>query len=255
MNLLQRYGDAKFPSLSYATVRDYCDSADQLKSLCTMNDLKDVQRPWAVKAMIGLMNPGGALLEIGAGEPLVAGVLQSLGWQVTVCDPYDGSGNGPREFERFSKAYPRLEFVRKAFDPTVAEPLRGRVDAIYSISVLEHVQGADLEKLFAGIEIALAPGGISLHCADAVVQGAGAEFHLEQMARILQLQNRLCGVNQEWESCRRSIGELFSAAMDDVEAFFLGPQGHNLWRGSLAYGKFPFRRCISVQFISRKKVN
>jgi len=110
-----------------------------------------------------------------------------------------------------------------------------------------------LEKLFAGIEIALKPGGLSLHCADAVVQGNGADFHAEQMARILQFQNRLAGVEMPWEECVRTIGELIADAMRDLETFFLGPQGHNLWRGAMEYEKFPFRKCISVQFLGRKK--
>ena len=50
MNLTKRYAETKFAPLSYATVRDYCDSADHLKFLCAMNDLKDVQRPWSAKS-------------------------------------------------------------------------------------------------------------------------------------------------------------------------------------------------------------
>ena len=183
MNLVRRYAQTKFPPLSYATVRDYCDSADHLKILGGMNDLKDVQRPWTAKAMLGELKPGGSILEIGAGEPLVASLMQSLGWNVTACDPYDGSGHGPTEYSRYCKMYPRVKIVRSVFDAAVAEPMRGQLDAVYSISVLEHVQGADLEKLFAGIETALKPGGLSLHCADAVVQGNGTEFHIEQMAQ------------------------------------------------------------------------
>jgi glycosyltransferase involved in cell wall biosynthesis len=252
MNLLKRYSQVTFPPLSYATVRDYCDSADNLKFLCTMNDLKDVQRPWSAKALIGQLNRGGTILEIGAGEPLVASLLQSLGWKVIVCDPYDGSGHGPTGYGRYLKAYPKVRIIRSVFDQSVAEPMRGQLDAVYSISVLEHVQAADLEKAFAGIDAALKPGGLSLHCADAVVQGNGAEFHLEQMARILQFQNRLAGTDADWDRCLRSIQDLFAAAMQDLDTFFLGPQGHNQWRGSQPCEKFPFRKCISVQFVTRK---
>ncbi|MGD0387371.1 MAG: methyltransferase domain-containing protein [Tepidisphaeraceae bacterium] len=260
LNPLQRYSQTKFPPLSYATVRDYCDSADHLNFLCTMNDLKDVQRPWSAKALIGQLKPGGTILEIGAGEPRVAALLQSLGWNAIVCDPYDGSGHGPTDYMRYVKAYPNVRIIRSVFDPSIADvegfastPMRGRLDAVYSISVLEHVQAADLEKAFAGIEAALKPGGLSLHCADAVVQGGGAEFHVEQMARILQFQNRLAGDDADWDRSLRSIHELFAAAMQDLDTFFLGPQGHNQWRGSQPFEQFPFRKCISVQFIARKK--
>ncbi|MGD0768125.1 MAG: glycosyltransferase [Tepidisphaeraceae bacterium] len=265
-NLFNRYAQIKFPPLSYATVRDYCDSADNLKFLCTMNDLKDVQRPWTAKALIGQLKPGGTILEIGAGEPLVASLLQSLGWNVVVCDPYDGSGHGPTDYGRYVKAYPNLRIIRSRFDQSVADvegfastvegfastPMRGQLDAVYSISVLGHLPAADLEKAFAGIDAALKPGGLSLHCADAVLQGDGAEFHLEQMARIQQFQNRLAGADADWDRCLRSIHDLFAAAMQDLDTFFLGPQGHNQWRGSQPSEKFPFRKCISVQFVARK---
>jgi glycosyltransferase involved in cell wall biosynthesis len=253
MNLVKRYSETRFPALSYATVRDYCDSSDHLKFLCTMNDLKDVQRPWTVKALIGELKPGGAILEIGAGEPAVASVMQSLGWKVTACDPYDGSGRGPTEYEQYRKAYPNVKIVRGVFNPSVAQPMRGQLDGVYSISVLEHVQGEDLEKAFAAIEMALKPGGLSVHCADTVVQGAGTEFHFEQMARILQFQKRLAGEDDGWDACLRGVQEVCAAAMTDLETFFLGPQGHNLWRGATAYEVFPFRKVISVQFVGRKR--
>jgi hypothetical protein len=253
MNLTKRYAETKFPALSYATVRDYCDSADHLKFLCTVNDLKDVQRPWSAKALMGELKPGGSILEIGAGEPLVASLMSSLGWQVSVSDPYDGSGNGPTEYSHYCRKYPKVKIIRSVFDQSVAEPMRGQLDAVYSISVLEHVPAPDLEKLFKGIEIALKPGGLSLHCADAVIQGSATEFHVEQMARIFQYQNRLAGVELDWKECLAKIEALCTEAMTDLETFFLGPQGHNQWRGPMEYEKFPFRKCISVQFVARKK--
>jgi methyltransferase family protein len=135
----------------------------------------------------------------------------------------------------------------------VAEPMRGTLDAVYSISVLEHVQGANLEKAFSAIEMSLKPGGVSVHCADTVVQGFGTEFHIEQMARILQFQKRLAGEDDGWDGCLRAVRELCAAAMTDLECFFLGPQGHNLWRGGMKYEDFPFRKVISVQFVGKKR--
>jgi glycosyltransferase involved in cell wall biosynthesis/SAM-dependent methyltransferase len=252
MNLTKRYSETKFGPLSYATVRDYCDSADHLKFLCTVNDLKDVQRPWTAKALIGELKPGASILEIGAGEPRVAGFMETLGWKVSICDPYDGSGHGPTEYRHYCRMYPKVKIIRSVFDENVAGPIAGQMDAVYSISVLEHVKGPDLEKLFAGIQTALKPGGLSLHCADTVVQGNGTEFHVEQMAKILQHQNRLAGNDVAWDQCLKQITGLVAAAMSDLETFFLGPQGHNQWRGATEYDKFPFRKCISVQFVARK---
>src|SRR5712692_5097989 len=88
--LLKRYA-GRFPikAFDYGTVRDYCDSCDHLPWLSSaQNDLKDLQRPWTVKAALGLLAPGSRLLEIGAGQPLVAAFLAELGYDVTVIDPY-----------------------------------------------------------------------------------------------------------------------------------------------------------------------
>src|SRR5207248_2905039 len=91
--LIARYsGRFPVPMFSYGTVRDYCDSCDNLPWLSSVqNDLKDLQRPWTVKATLGLLPPGSRLLEIGAGQPLVAAWLANLGYRVTIVDPYDGS--------------------------------------------------------------------------------------------------------------------------------------------------------------------
>ena len=95
-------GRFELAPLSYGTVRDFCDSFDHLHPIATANgDLKDNQRPWALKAILSVVPPGGRVLEIGAGEPFIADVLDRLGYEVWVVDPYDGTGNGPREHERF----------------------------------------------------------------------------------------------------------------------------------------------------------
>ena len=43
---------------SYATVRDYCESVDLLPEITpTDGDLKNVQRPWALKAILSRAPP------------------------------------------------------------------------------------------------------------------------------------------------------------------------------------------------------
>ena len=62
---------------SYATVRDYCESLDHLPQITGLDgDLKNVQRPWAVKALLRSVPPPARLLEIGGGEPIVSGILE-----------------------------------------------------------------------------------------------------------------------------------------------------------------------------------
>ena len=91
------------------------DSFEHVKPLArAQGDLKDVQRPWTLKAILGSVPRGGRLLEIGAGHPYVAELLARLGYEVWIVDPYDGSGNGPVEYETFRAACPQLHFVRAA---------------------------------------------------------------------------------------------------------------------------------------------
>ncbi len=117
--IAERYR-GRFPlaPISYGTARDFADSADHLPGLVSASgDMKDLQRCWMLKAVLGNVEPGGRILEIGAGEPLLAGLLSHLSYEVTVVDPYDGSDNGPRSYEEFRRLYPDLEFVRDRFPP------------------------------------------------------------------------------------------------------------------------------------------
>jgi glycosyltransferase involved in cell wall biosynthesis len=252
MNLTKRYAQAKFPAISYATVRDYSDSADHLRFLCTMNDLKDVQRPWTAKAILGELRPGGKLLELGGGESIVGSFLHTLGWQVTLCDVEKPTENAAPQTERIRLRGSGVKLLQSRFDLPAAQAIGGQMEGVYSITVMERKSAAELEEIFAAIATALRPGGISVHCIDAVVQGNGDGYYMEQAARILQLQNRLAGQETPFDACMQTVRDLFATALKDVETFFLGPQGHNKWRGQMEYEKFPFRRCISVQFLCHK---
>jgi 2-polyprenyl-3-methyl-5-hydroxy-6-metoxy-1,4-benzoquinol methylase len=161
--------------LSYGTVRDFCDSFDHLRPIATANgDLKDNQRPWVLKAILSIVPPGCRVLEIGAGEPFIADILDRLGYKVWVVDPYDGTGNGPVEYERFRTECPNVRFVRSYFGENVLSAPPGGFDCIYSISVLEHVPASALEGVFAGIKKYLRPTGWSIQAVDHVHKGLGA---------------------------------------------------------------------------------
>jgi hypothetical protein len=245
-SLLARYCGLAVPDLSYATVRDFCDSADHLGPLCPLDgDLKNVQRPWMVKAVLARVPAGASLLEVGAGPPLVAEALRELGYIVTVIDPYEGAGNGPTEYEAYRRAFPRLRFVRAEFGPEVAA-LRGeRFDAVFSVSVLEHVRHRQLAGVFEGVARHLAPGGQSLHCIDHVLAGPGAAWHDEGLRLSLGLQEGLRGGTAA--AAEAALDDLLRRLDRDVEAFFLSPQGHHLWRGGKPYDEFPFRKVVSIQ--------
>ena len=230
-----RYAGRVPPRLSYATVRDYCDSADHLPSLATANeDMKDVQRPWALKAILGSLAPGARLLEIGAGEPIVADLLVRLGYDVTVVDPYDGRDRGPAEFEATRAAYPRVRIIRGLFPRDVEEE---RFDCIYSISVLEHLPSAAIDDVCAQLRRLTRDGGYTIHAIDHVVRGAGDAHHLARLRRIASSLGIAEG----------ELEQLLAQLADDADTYFLSAESHNRWRAGVPYDEFPMRRCVSIQ--------
>jgi SAM-dependent methyltransferase len=236
----------KAPETSYATVRDYCESIDHLPQITGLDgDLKNVQRPWAVKALLRCVPPPARILEIGGGEPIVSGFLNELGYDVTLVDPYDGFGNGPTEYERYVEAFPNVKIVRAYLEPRMQAFAANSFDAIFSVSVLEHLPLDAAANAFRAIGEFLAPGGASIHCFDFVLQGIAQEYDLTSARHLLALQNQL--QNREGET---GFDELLERLKGDLETFYLSPQGHHSWRGGLPYEKFPFRKVVSLQTIA-----
>ena len=232
-----RFSDRDIPALSYATVRDYCDSVESLPYLATRNnDLKDVQRPWAVKAILAAVRPGSRLLEIGAGDPYVADLLARFGYDVTVVDPYDGRDGGPTDFEAIRKAHPNIRFKRGLFPDALTYEDRP-FDCIYSISVLEHLSESSLRESWNAIVRFSTAGGHTVHAIDHVLKGVGSEDHLAKLTLIAAL----AGVEAV------TLDRLLKALEDDPEAYFLSAEAHNRWRGDTPYADFPMRRCVSIQ--------
>jgi uncharacterized UPF0146 family protein len=201
--------------------------------------MKDLQRCWMVKAILGSVEPGSQLVEIGAGEPLVADLLSRLGYEVMVVDPYDGSGQGPVEFERFRSAYSGLTFVRERFPP--AAGLRERVGCVYSISVLEHVPTDAVGAVVDEAHGSLVPGGCAIHAIDHVLAGWGADVHLERLDQIVGHSGLDAG----------DLEDLLSRLRDDPETYFVSAEAHERWRGALPYDEYPMRRIASIGVLSR----
>ena len=239
--LTERYQNYPIRPLSYATVQDFCDSYDHMRPLAELNgDLKDVQRPWTLKTLLTVLPKSSRVLEIGAGEPWVGDFLARLGHEVWVCDPYDGTGNGPVEFERYRRECPNINFVKAFFNDSALDLPQHFFDAIFSISVLEHVTADKLSALFAGIRKHLKPSGCSIHAVDHVHKGNGAAEHLKGLHNI----NVLSG-NADTE-----LDTTLSVMSDDIETYYLSAESHNRWRGGVPYERFPMRVCVSVHFCS-----
>jgi hypothetical protein len=201
--------------------------------------MKDLQRCWVVKAVLGSVERGAHLLEIGAGEPLAAHLLTRLGHRVTVVDPYDGSGQGPREFEEFRSAYPEVEFVRERFPPSADLP--DDVRCVYSVSVLEHIAPEEIGGVIDAASELTAPGGCSIHAIDHVVAGWGADAHRERLEEIV----RRSGLAAD------RLPDLIDRLQADPETYFVSPEAHERWRGALPYDDYPMRRIASIGLLSR----
>lgn len=241
-------GKDPVPGTSYATVRDYCESLDELRQVTAMDgDLKNVQRPWAVKALLKNVPPPARLLEIGGGEPIVSGFLSELGYDVTLLDPYDGFGNGPTDYERYVQLFPHVKILREYFRPGLAGLVRGSFDAIFSVSVLEHLPPPSLATCFEAIAEFLSARGASIHCFDFILQGVGDAHDLESAQMILAEQAKLSG-----QPSPEPFALFLERLRNDVETFFLSPQGHHNWRGGRAYAEFPFRKVVSVETVVRR---
>ena len=235
---------------SYATVRDFCESRDELPQITPVDgDLKNVQRPWALKAILVHVPPPARLLEIGGGEPIVSGFLSELGYDVTLVDPYDGFGNGPTDYQGYMQQFPHVKIMREYFRPGLPGLSAKSFDAIFSISVLEHLSPDGLVSCFDGIAEFLRHGGASIHCFDFILQGTGDGYDVENAQRILAEQARITDAPDEG-----TFSELLERVKSDVETFFLSPQGHHHWRGGRAYSDFPFRKVVSLQTIARVPV-
>lgn len=242
---------AEAPLFGYSTVRDFCASYDSLPELATaQGDLKDVQRPWAVKTILSHVPIGAHVVEIGAGEPLVAQALLDLGYRVTIVDPYDGSGQGPESYDEFVRDYPGITFVRTRFGPRALDVSVGQPQAVYSVSVLEHVGDIGLESIFAGIAEVLAPGGLSLHCYDFIVAGNGSAYNQDLAAGVGAHQARLQGVDPVRASA--VYGRVTRSIRTDLDAYFLSAGAHNMWRGTIPYDDFPYRRVASLTTAARR---
>jgi len=242
----QRYlGKGNFPYLNYATVEDFCDSADHLPQICYLDgDLKNVQRPWALKAILAKVPPGGKLLEIGGGVPLVACLLNELGYEVTIVDPYEGAGNGPTEYQNYRRQFPNVNLVKDLFGVNLQGFEPGYFDCIYSISVLEHIPLEGIKDVFAGVRKFLRSGGYSIHCLDNVIQGEGGQFHEEVVKLVLQEQKQLINPHASLED---DYEKLLFQLKEDIETYYLSALGHHQWRCGAAYKDFPFRKVVSIQ--------
>lgn len=226
--------------LSYGTVRDFAQGAEFFPKLLSFNgDIKDAQRYWMLKAILSTQPVGATLLEIGAGEPLVADILGRLGYKVIVVDPYEGAGNGPTELDHFKRLYQNVEYVVDWFSRHIDGVRPSSINCCYSISVIEHIPIEKLQVVSDAIAYFTVPEGSSIHAVDVVSLGAGAEYHKEMFLKFSQLLGY---------DGRQAVMALETAA-EDPDTYYLSAEAHNRWRGAVSYDEFPMRRVQSMQIV------
>ena len=226
-------------AFGYATVQDYSEGVANLRALATINrDLKDAQRPWVFKAIIGMVPRGGRLLEIGAGDPWVADLLARLGYEVVIVDPYDGRDRGPAEYENIKAQYPNITFLRGLFPDALSTLSDDKFDCIYSISVLEHIPIDAVSSVFCGMaQHARSGEAMLIHAVDNVLLGAGDAAH----------RDHLIAMASHMGLSAAEVDAVLCRLQSDPDAYFMSADAHNRWRGTMAYDAFPMRRCISIQ--------
>lgn len=228
------------PGLTHGTVEDYCAGFDLCPRLMSYNnDLKDSQRFWILKTILATQPRGATLLEVGAGEPVIADLLGRLGYKIIVVDPYEGAGNGPTSVDHFRKIYTNVDYIVDWFSPELNSIERGSIDCCYSISVIEHISLDKIETVVAGLRHFCKPTGSTIHAIDYVSLGGGADYHYNMFLKFVAL------LGYSEEDAVKSL----RMAKADPDTYYLSAEAHNRWRGEVSYAHFPMRRVQSMQVL------
>ena len=151
----------------FSTVQEYIECLDNPDNSALnlvidppLGRLKDVQRPLAYQMVRKFCPQGGAVLEAGAGEPVVLEALRlSQGCECTSVDRYLGVGRGPVGKVGFETRYPSIAFV-DAYIGEFAEELRScSFDAVISVSVIEHLSDSEVDCFHEDCVRLIKPGG------------------------------------------------------------------------------------------------
>jgi hypothetical protein len=224
----------------YSKVSEYTRYFEQYPALIgPKGDLKDVQRPWALEKVRELVAPSGQIIDLGGSACELASILAES-HQVTVVDPYDGSGNGPRNPEPYRKKYPKVRIVQAFLN---SETDLRDFEAVVSTSVIEHIPVPQHKGTVDGIAAALRIGGYSIHAIDVTVQA---------------INGFLLGSQKVAESFVRSHGVEFDVAemrdriLADVDSYFLSPLMYQQWRKGRPFDSYPWRKVATLNVVLRK---
>lgn len=225
-------------SLTYPRMSDHT----RYMALCPQlmgSSLKEVQRAWVFDQLHQRLAPGAKVIDLGGSACELADVL-SARFEMTVVDPHDGSGNGPKNPDAYRKRFPKLNIVQGFVGPQIE--LRD-YDAVVSTGVIEHIADAAYPDTVAGIEKVLKPGGFSIHAIDFTVRGVRG--FMERTGASVALFAQSHGHDLDVAHKRREM-------LDDVETYFLSAAMYLQWRKSRSWDEYPWRQVSSINVIVQR---
>ena len=153
--------------LRYVTKKQYWTILDSGVMRCVQPTsrwhLKDIQDAVAFSYLHSLRE--NTIAEIGAGHSRILPELASRNTCYAV-DEYKGADGGPASLPEI----PGVHFVRAKLGVDSKGLPDCFFDAVFSVSVLEHVGNASLPAFFAECWRILKPGGLMVHLIDAYVE-------------------------------------------------------------------------------------
>lgn len=226
--------------VGYSTVPDYLRYRQKYPRLVSEKaDLKDVQRPWALEKAIELAPPGSRVLDLGGSRAELADALSSHA-QVTVIDPYDGSGNGPANVDFYRNKFPRVTFLAELLTKETRIP---KQSAVVTTSVVEHIGKDRLVETVEAIHNALEVGGYSIHAVDLTCRGKNGFMEWQ------------IGHNQAWADAHCpgvNVSQIAAAMLEDIEAFFLPLTMYVQWKKDKDYNSYPWRNVGTLNSVFKK---
>jgi SAM-dependent methyltransferase len=164
--------------------------------------IKDIQDAVALSHLFSL--EGQDIAEIGAGNSRLLAALSKKNrcWAI---DEYKGFGGGPRELPKLDNVHFVVTMVGQSRDVIPNESF----DAIFSVSVVEHVETENLEAFFDDCHRILRKGGKMIHLIDLYLNDHLGDNNYE-MVRIKSYLNIF------HKGLFQSEGELHSDKIEDI---------------------------------------
>ena len=155
----------------FQTLRRHKDQQSEKLNDC---DLKVYQDMLVYNFILDNFPRGARLLEIGGCDSRVIRWLKHR-YEFWNLDKLEGVGNGLTDISDTSGFWLVRDYTG-AFSEELPD---GYFDGVFSISVMEHVptDPATLGNICADIQRLLKPGGLSLHCIDAVIKKEHIKIH------------------------------------------------------------------------------